>query len=481
MNENQNEYNNEHWGLHAVIFKKPYDLEKAKEEVKHFIKNGKKQFYRETTNSYRFRNIPKTKFIKKSFRTKKLGNNISIILGELLPEHLHLEGAGLFDLFKKPARHALAFFKNPVQKVKEVLAPRVGYNNTTTKNLNSFGNLPVKSLMIARTPILKILDKTVNLITLGKWNKLKNEYGFDKMYHLALIANVGNKNLVIEKNEVINVNTNYKMTSKTETLDVPLNGKTFTINEMLNKTRERLGEKMFYSYDAFNNNCQVFIKECLTSENLYNEPEKNFLFQDLTELQKKVPTASKKIMNATTHLGAVVNKLTGQGENKEEPIKLLLKKNHKLILTANNYNELKELVKQNVKPPTKNTPVIIKCGDEVYDAHLTPKLRIVKKKVKEESETESETEINNKKGSGKKGRGKKMSLEDEFLMDEKDHNKKLINLENSKPNDELIRHTLKGLKSITASSMKHIKKLTKMLNSESESESESESVCECRL
>ena len=57
MNEN-----NDFWALHAVIFKKPYELEKAKEEIKNFIKDGKKHFYRETNKSYRFRNICKNKF-----------------------------------------------------------------------------------------------------------------------------------------------------------------------------------------------------------------------------------------------------------------------------------------------------------------------------------------------------------------------------------------------------------------------------------
>lgn len=69
--------------LHAVIFKKPYDLETAKKEAKKFINDDKKKFYRETETSYRFRAIPKTKFEKKSFRTKKINSNISLIFGKL--------------------------------------------------------------------------------------------------------------------------------------------------------------------------------------------------------------------------------------------------------------------------------------------------------------------------------------------------------------------------------------------------------------
>ena len=309
MNEN-----NDFWALHAVIFKKPYELEKAKEEIKNFIKDGKKHFYRETNKSYRFRNISKNKFIKKNFRTKKINSNISIVMGKLKPEYSHLEGAGIFDLFKKSAKHVSEFFKNPIQKVKEILTPRQGYNNTTTKNLNNYGNLIIKRLTIVRTPIMSVLDKAVNLISFGKWASLKKEYGFDKLFHLALIANLGTKNLVIEKNEVINVDTSYKMSSNTESLDVPINGKNITINGMLNKTRQRMGDSLFFGYEGFNNNCQVFVKQLLESEGLYGESEKNFLFQDLSELVKKFPSFSRKIMKGITNTGAIVNKLTGQGE-----------------------------------------------------------------------------------------------------------------------------------------------------------------------
>ena len=161
-----------YYALHAVIFKKPCDIEKVKEEVKNYIGDKKKQFYRETKASYRFRNIVKSKFIKKSFKTKNLKNGISLIMGELKPENQHLEGGGIFDLFKKP-----------IQKVKEFFSPRTTYNNTTTKNLKEYGSLIIKSLTIARTPILDILDKVVNLISFGKWSTLKKEYGFDKLFH----------------------------------------------------------------------------------------------------------------------------------------------------------------------------------------------------------------------------------------------------------------------------------------------------------
>ena len=69
--------------IHAVIFKKPYNLQTAKMEARHILKSKKDKFMRETQSSYRFRNIPKQKFISESFRTQKVNPNISIIYGQL--------------------------------------------------------------------------------------------------------------------------------------------------------------------------------------------------------------------------------------------------------------------------------------------------------------------------------------------------------------------------------------------------------------
>jgi hypothetical protein len=67
--------------LHAIIIKKPVKLAKAKQEASKIINDKNKTFYRETQQSYRFRNIPKTKFKKDSFRTKVINNKLSLVFG----------------------------------------------------------------------------------------------------------------------------------------------------------------------------------------------------------------------------------------------------------------------------------------------------------------------------------------------------------------------------------------------------------------
>jgi hypothetical protein len=302
------------YGLHAVIIKNNVSIDEAKALAKDFIQDKNKHFVRFTKASYRFRNISKQKFYPSSFRTKRINKQISLVFGELKPEWEHLEGSGILSFFKKGAE----VVKKGISKISSVFKPRLdGYNNTSTSNLTAYGDLPITSLTIYRTPIMGVIDKAINIISLGKWGTLKNKYGFDEMFHLALIANVGNKNIVIEKNEVININTSYKTSDKTETLPINLTGP-MTINEMLNKGRASVGDNMWFSYDAFKNNCQYFIKYCLEASGLYDTKAKDFLFQDITELTKEMPEYVKRFANVATTTGAIINKITGQGQDKCE-------------------------------------------------------------------------------------------------------------------------------------------------------------------
>jgi hypothetical protein len=69
--------------IQTVIIHKPVSLEKAKKEAKKII--GKEE-YRETENSYRFKNISKKMFDPSTFRTKVINKNISLVVGKCKKE-----------------------------------------------------------------------------------------------------------------------------------------------------------------------------------------------------------------------------------------------------------------------------------------------------------------------------------------------------------------------------------------------------------
>jgi hypothetical protein len=306
--------NNKKWALHEIIIKKPIELEVARELAQDIMKN-KKRFVKETKTMYKFRNLPKTKFIPGTIKREKINKQLILVYGELKQEFGHLEGAGFFDFIKKGVDAVKNVASKGVQSIKKIFTPRLdNYNNTTRRTLEQYGNEPIMRLTICRTPIMQILDKVINIISLGKWSASKKENGFDQLFHLQLVANIGNKNIVIEKNEVINVNTSFKTSKDTEVMEVPLKSQ-ITVNEMFEKGQKNVGNEKWFTYDPFLNNCQYFIKYCLEAVDLYGEKEKDFLFQDITEIVKKMPSYVGKVAKAVTTTGAVFNKLTGQGED----------------------------------------------------------------------------------------------------------------------------------------------------------------------
>lgn len=208
-----------------------------------------------------------------------------------------------------------------LDRVWEFFSPRTnGYNNTSKKTLELAGNIPVISLYLMRTPINGMINKALNVVSMGSWDSLRAKYGYDKLFHLALIAEVivdgVSRRVIIEKNESINISFNYVQAGNSELIPVPFN-KTITINEMLNKARHEAGDRRFFLYDAFNRgeatNCQGFLLLLLQSSGLLTNRARDFLYQDMTDVLKSLPSYVPKVARAVTDIAGTANKLLGRG------------------------------------------------------------------------------------------------------------------------------------------------------------------------
>jgi hypothetical protein len=233
----------------------------------------------------------------------------------------------LHELKKIPSLPQKAV-KTVVDKVKDVFKP--DYSNfpaSAQKVLEERGNFPIISLEINRTPLGKPVQALINTLTLGTFEKGKKESGFDKFFHLALICTVRNtkgQNLqvVIMKNSRIDVTRTFTSDPNTEYLQVPLKGLNFTPNQMLEMTRKRLGDTKFFRYDSFTDNCQVLVKDLLTSIGLYGKKEHDFVYQDTLSVVKKIPMFNQQLLHFTTDMGNVFQKLTGTGKKRRTAPKL---------------------------------------------------------------------------------------------------------------------------------------------------------------
>ena len=154
-----------------------------------------------------------------------------------------------------------------------------------------------------RTPVLKVLRKAINVVTSGKFEKNNN---FDDLYHLALICQLENGvSIVIEKNETIKISRSYKMTKDTETIDIPMNNVSMTVNELLDNCLKNIGSEDFYLYDAIRGrNCQDFIINLLKSSKLGNNNNYKWIKQDLSKVDKNLSHTEKTVLTGITSLGA---------------------------------------------------------------------------------------------------------------------------------------------------------------------------------
>jgi len=293
-------------GIYQIILKKKYYNEEDKENYKNQYKEW--DTIKETKTQYKITNIGKRYFVPNSFLRKNYKEYI-IIYGLLKEKHKHLEGSGRFKFIDK--------LVGRFNKVKKYFSPRLDdYNNTTKKYIQLYGDIPITEMYVYRTPLDSILNTAINTISFGQWNKLKAEYGFDKFYHLALVLRLqNNKNIIVEKLDVVSVSDSYKTNSKTENIKVDNYKGGLTLNTLLNNARTKLNnDKLFFGYDPLNNNCQYFIRYLLEYNDLYTPEINNFLFQDISQLVKKLNPITKKIMKGTTDLSATINKITGKGK-----------------------------------------------------------------------------------------------------------------------------------------------------------------------
>ena len=286
-----------------ILKKKHYTLKDAN----FYAHNGKPK---ESKTRITLVHLPKRYFEPKSFFTKNEKKEM-FVYGTLKPKYRHFQGGSIFSATKE-------LFGKVKDKVSNFFSPRLdNYGNSASKNLKTYGDQKVQDIQIYRTPIPSMLNVALNAVSLGKWNELRAKYGFDKLFHLALVFRLASgKNIIVQKNEIIDINDNYRTKSDTEVF--PVTGYTpgtKTLYEFVNGAREKLkDDKKWFGYDAFSNNCQYFIRYILETAGLYSEGAKNFLFQDLSKVAEQMPSFAKTIAKGVTDLGATVSKITGKGK-----------------------------------------------------------------------------------------------------------------------------------------------------------------------
>lgn len=178
------------------------------------------------------------------------------------------------------------------------------------KFLRTRGDFVITDIKIRRDPIMSIINKLLNIISLGKFDKEKKRLGFDDLFHLSLVITLSDSSqYVIEKNQTINIGgTVPKETDKTELYPVSLDGRRITVNQLIENTIKNVGEDRFLNYDAFSTNCQRFILDILESNNLSDQYAKAFIYQDVSEMIESLPEYINKVAKLTTDTAGMIDR-----------------------------------------------------------------------------------------------------------------------------------------------------------------------------
>jgi hypothetical protein len=158
---------------------------------------------------------------------------------------------------------------------------------------------------------IKLFRKPISLSSFAKYLGVLKNTPFDELFHLGMI--ISGKYL-LDKQEVIHFERSSLPQGKdVESIDVKVD-KDITINELLEKTRKRMGDSNFTSYSSRRNNCQDFMLNVLTANGLSTPESTKFIKQDLEKVFNNLPSYAEKIADFVTGASRIIERVQeGEG------------------------------------------------------------------------------------------------------------------------------------------------------------------------
>jgi hypothetical protein len=167
--------------------------------------------------------------------------------------------------------------------------------------IKQYGDKRVMQVTILRKPVAGGIQKLLNLITLGGFNRAKKEMKYDEVYHLYVNMTLDNGQTIgIEKNQRANVAPAGFPTAGLEASNMLKINCNVLFKDMIEKA-EQAGGDTFYRYNAVTANCQRFVSVLLNSSGISGSD--NFVMQDATQLIKN--SGLRRVAGAITDVAAL--------------------------------------------------------------------------------------------------------------------------------------------------------------------------------
>ena len=202
----------------------------------------------------------------------------------------------------------------------KLFGAKLNFSNKIKSILKQYGNQKILALRIGRRPINSMVEKAFNIISMGKWEENRKKYYYDTLFHLFLIITLDDDTVIsFEKNSIVTMNENDGRCSmpNVECIELEYLQNSITLNDLVMKPLDRIGKNKYFVYSPFSQNCQIFISDILKTFNLYNSKAGEFVYQDISEIVKRLPFYIKYTAKAFTDADATVSKIIGAGTKPE--------------------------------------------------------------------------------------------------------------------------------------------------------------------
>jgi hypothetical protein len=214
-----------------------------------------------------------------------------MVFGSLLNSARNIFG-GIYDNGRKMYNVASDILFKPAPEGPKVIPTAV------RRFLNEHGNEEITSVRIGRTPISSALNKMLNLVSMGGFDRGKQAQNVEEFFHLFLIIN---EKYLIEKNQLLKI-ANYKPNDKEESVYVA--SPNVTIRQLLENGAGADPTSYYGKYEAFGNNCQDFVLRTLAANGMSSPEIIDFVKQPLDKLLPEIGQSTEKTSNFLTDLGA---------------------------------------------------------------------------------------------------------------------------------------------------------------------------------
>jgi hypothetical protein len=171
--------------------------------------------------------------------------------------------------------------------------------------LTKYKDAKISNFVIRKNPIQSGVEKVLNFVSQGKYNEIKQDYAYDTMYHLRLDFEIDGRIYMTEK--TANIQFRNGITTEEDEVYKISSDKVIPLLTAVENTYKKMGSN-FFSYDAFTNNCQNYVMNFLSSNGLLTGDAKNFIYQPVDDMVKKLPSYVKKFASSVTKIGSVVDK-----------------------------------------------------------------------------------------------------------------------------------------------------------------------------